>query len=276
MSKISQRIKYTRIDNGYCQICGKYQKLSQDHVPPKCVTLPGAVEQKLITEVMGKKSIKGVKAHHGSVFKTICSVCNNNLSIFDSEIKRVTDKLNFKIECFIRNPFSAYSFISEDIDAKNYLRGIVGHVLAAVPNIACQKDNFEAPFFEPLRRFVIGTNDDIEKTHAFYYWFYPHRMNVAGSSFSIFDVSLPKGKGLSMAACLYFYPVAILIVENGKEFSEVYDIAYKLTVNDKKLYLNLNGGNFGRSIFPFFSIKNTVVALHKAFITVSYSAVNKD
>ncbi|MEA7614597.1 hypothetical protein ONO57_25690, partial [Salmonella enterica subsp. enterica serovar Anatum] len=42
-----------------------------------------------------------------------------------------------------------------------------------------------------------------------------------GSSFSIFDVSLPKEKGLSMAACLYFYPVAILIVENGKEFSEV-------------------------------------------------------
>lgn len=69
MSKISQRIKYTRIDNGYCQICGKYQKLSQDHVPPKCVTLPGAVEQKLITEVMGKKSIKGLKLITGAFLR---------------------------------------------------------------------------------------------------------------------------------------------------------------------------------------------------------------
>ncbi|NCG52451.1 metal-binding protein [Serratia fonticola] len=272
MTKISERIKYTRINDGYCQICGCFGPLSKDHVPPKCVILPGLVEQRLITEVMGRKNIKGVKANNGSVFKTICSVCNSNLSVFDSEIKRVTNRLSSKIVDFVRRPSSVYSFISEGVNVDSYLKGMVGHMLAAVPNIACKESNSNAPFYEPLRQFVLGNNDNVEDTHSFYYWFYPHRMSVAGSCFSIFDITLPREVGMGMAGCLYFYPVALLITDKGKKFSEIMGFANELKLKDKNIYLNLSARNYNNTIFPFFSLRSSMVAMHGAFITVSSSS----
>ncbi len=67
---ISERIKHTRIKDGYCLICGEFGKLSQDHVPPKGSITIEPIEQRHITELMNGEppKLKGVKANHGSVF----------------------------------------------------------------------------------------------------------------------------------------------------------------------------------------------------------------
>lgn len=50
---ISKRMQHTRIKEGYCLICGKFGRLSHDHVPPKGSIHIDKVEQKHISEMIG-------------------------------------------------------------------------------------------------------------------------------------------------------------------------------------------------------------------------------
>ncbi|MBN5425488.1 hypothetical protein JY547_07410 [Serratia marcescens] len=270
MGKISERLKYARIDEGFCQICGARGKLSRDHVPPKSVFPTDEIEQKLITELLSVKEIKGVSAKHGSVFKTICRECNGFLSVFDSEIVRFTRAIDNKIKAHLENPTSISNIVAEHVDAKKYLRGMIGHILSAVPNKACEHPPIESDFYTPLREFVLGDNDEIERTHSIYYWFYPHKVSVSGAGFAVMDTSLHHDFGQSFCACLYFYPVALLVVMKDKNFSEISELANRLNLTDKRMYLNISAKNKEMTVFPFFGLRSTIMAMDHSFITVSY------
>ncbi|UMB75375.1 hypothetical protein FXN80_14765 [Dickeya fangzhongdai] len=274
MSKISERLKYARIDHGYCLICGNHSKLSQDHVPPKCVFPPVEVEQRLITEFRNS-NIKGVKANHGSVFKTICSQCNNGLGVHDAEIKRVTFELDRKIKDFLKNPFSVYNTVSASLNASSYLRGMVGHVLSAAPNTSCQIPRNDVPFYKQLCDFVLGNNSNITDTHTFNYWYYPHRMNITGALFSLLNTANTSVEATSVAACIYFYPVALLITEPHRVFNEIAPFARTLSPQDDRLVLDLSPQHFNFSVFPFFSLRDTAMLMHNSYVTVSHAPQNQ-
>lgn len=273
MSKISERWKYARIEQGYCLICGAHGKLSQDHVPPKCVVPPAEVEQRLITEFRNS-DIRGVKANHGSVFKTICTDCNNGLGPHDAEIKRVTGELNGKIKDHLERPFSVYNTVSSDINAMSYLRGMVGHVLSAAPNSSCLVPRNDVPFYKQLSDFVLGYNDHITETHTFKYWFYPNRMNITGALFGLINTTKAANsteESMSTAACIYFYPVALLITEPNRTFNEIAPFMRTLTPQDKRIVLDLSPQYINHSAFPFFSLQDTILAMHDSYVTVSHA-----
>ena len=270
MSKISERWKYTAIKEGYCLICGKHGKLSQDHVPPKCVVPPGEVEQRLITEFRDS-NIRGVKAQHGSVFKTICTKCNNDLGVHDIEIKRVTNEIDIKVKRYLKSPHSVYNTISIKVNATSYLQGMIGHVLSASPNTLCQIPRTDVPFYKQLCDFVLGNNPNITETHTFSYWFYPNRMNITGAIFSLLNTTNSSAERVSAGACIYFYPVAILITEPNRVFNEIAPFARKLSPADTEMVLDLSTQHFNFSAFPFFSLRETILAMSDACITVSHA-----
>ncbi|WP_146108909.1 hypothetical protein [Pantoea ananatis] len=270
MAKISERWKYAAIKEGHCLICGGYGKLSQDHVPPKCVVPPAKVEQRLITEIRNP-NIQGIKAHHGSVFKTICASCNNKLGVHDQEIKRVTDCIDSKVKNYLRNPHSVYNTIAADVDVTSYLRGMVGHILSASPNTSCEVPRDDIPFYKQLCDFVLGNNNNITETHQFNYWFYPNRMNITGALFSLLNTTNSSAERTSVGACIYFYPVAILITQPGRIFNEIMPFARSLSLKDESIVLDLSPQHLNFSAFPFFSLRDTIVAMHHAYITVSHA-----
>lgn len=274
MSKISDRIKYARIEEGYCLLCGTYGPLSKDHVPPKSISELSGVEQKLLFEYEKRGEIKGIASHHGSVFKTICKKCNIELSIYDSEIKNVVETLRSKIRNHLTNPIAPYSTVSATVNITSFLRGCVGHMISAAPNIRCMTPSGELPFIDPLKDFATGKNDNIFETHKFLYWFYPHRLNISGSMFSLGEIGNIE-KSHSAGVCLYFYPLAILIVEKYATYSEINNFAREITPSDKKIIINIASENYHSSAFPFFNLKNTMVLLHEAFVTVSYKVPTK-
>ncbi|WP_152473180.1 hypothetical protein [Tatumella saanichensis] len=274
MSKISDRWKYTKIKEGYCLICGEYGKLSQDHVPPKCVVPPNKIEQRLITEFRNS-DIKGVNANQGSVFKTICARCNNNLGKYDTEIKRVTNEINTKVNLYLKKPHSVYNTISMKVDADSYLRGMIGHVLSASPNTLCKEPRENIPFFKQLCDFVLGKNPNITDTHTFSYWFYPNRLNITGALFSLLNTTISGSERFSTGACIHFYPVAILVTEPNRVFNEITPFARVLSPTDTEIVLNLSTQYFNYSAFPFFSLSDTIVALNDACVTVSHAPVER-
>ncbi len=131
MGKISERFKHTKINNGYCLICGGFGKLSIDHVPPQGSVTITRVEQKHIFEMSGAKvnSIKGVRSPNGSKFKTICHKCNSEiLGANDVEVASVTKKLTEKIKRYYSDINAPINFVSIDINALKYSRAMIGHI----------------------------------------------------------------------------------------------------------------------------------------------------
>ncbi|WP_253073555.1 hypothetical protein [Sodalis ligni] len=135
MTKISERWKHNGIVKGYCNICGKYDVLTKDHVPPKCAITLGPVLQKTVSEFFNtREPVKPLNAKNGSYFRTICSHCNNEvLGGLDKAIEQVTksfkDQLSqymtgLKIHPIIRIPFDSISFT----------KAMIGHVLSEPVN----------------------------------------------------------------------------------------------------------------------------------------------
>ncbi|MRJ45894.1 metal-binding protein [Idiomarina loihiensis] len=265
--EISKRIQHTRIKEGYCLICGKFGALSKDHVPPQGSIQITKVEQKHITELMGDESnsLKGVKAKNGSIFKTICSACNNEiLGKNDSEISRVHKELTVLIRAHFEGPLVTPTMLSLDIDAIRYARAMIGHILAATSVSECRTEPVDAPYLKPLQEFVLGENDAIENTHDIYYWFYPHKKHLSAKM-----VGFHNEGNMTILSLLSFFPVAFLVTQKGKGTYPAH--ARRLKLTDRKMHLSLSMHNAKFVDFPFIELTgNSFYLLADQQCIVSY------
>lgn len=264
-SKISSRFEHTQIMEGYCQICGEFKKLSADHVPPKGSIPLSAVEQQTIMEYTNKSPLKRVKGKHESVFNTICQTCNSALGLFDSEIKRVSEKIGTKVKRHFSYANQPYNFVSETINVRHYLRGVIGHMLASQSVKRCMEPIERTCFYQPLRDFVLGKIDSIDDTHDVFYWFYPNRFNVSGSGFGM--ESLGNNEPI-IGAALYFFPIAIFVVSKGHNNPQ---LLYRkcLRIDKPKLFIDLSSDIFEQSAFPFMGRRGkTILASSEIYVTV--------
>ncbi|MDE9460908.1 hypothetical protein [Xenorhabdus bovienii] len=278
MNKISRRSEYSRLlKEGHCQICTEKKRLTENHVPPKCVANLIDIEQKLMHEFLSEKKIKGLKARKGSTFKTICPKCNSGLD--DQEIKSFYKSVNEKI---IKNDFTILNskkHIKVTLNKMNFFRAMLGHLLSAVPNYMCKKKPRDAEFDTPIRQFVLGNLSNLDDTHDIYCWYYPINVCVTGLGIALVDViylfdqiiSLEKNTGI--AGCIYFYPLAILIISKGTKLPDLDDFATKINLDNNTLIFPYE---IKTPLYPFKSnYFNTISVFAGANITVSYSNSHK-
>lgn len=264
---ISKRIQHARIKEGYCLICGDFGTLSKDHVPPQGSIQITKTEQKHITEIMGDESnsLKGVKANNGSIFKTICTTCNNEiLGENDSEISRLYKELTTLIRSHFHGPLVTPTMLSVEIDAIKYARAMIGHILAATSVSECHNEPVDAPYFKPLQDFVLGDADAINDTHDIYYWFYPHKKHLSAKM-----VGFHNEGNMTLLSLLSFFPVGFLVTEKGKGTYPAH--ARKLSLHDKKMHLSLSMHNAKYADFPFVELTgNSFYVLTDYQCIVSY------
>ncbi|TVR11393.1 MAG: hypothetical protein EA401_10925 [Planctomycetota bacterium] len=74
-----------------CQICGAYEKLTWDHVPPKsCVEQSPVMIKSLYADITNDKT-KAFLSQNGLKFRTICGRCNSELgNKYDPELCKFT------------------------------------------------------------------------------------------------------------------------------------------------------------------------------------------
>jgi len=251
MSKISERIRHTKISQGYCLICGDFGKLSIDHVPPQGSVTITKIEQRHISEMSKAKvkSIKGVRSPNGSKFKTICHKCNSEvLGENDTEVAKVCKELTDKIKLYYSDISNPFNFISVDINPINYARAMIGHILSATSVTECRSEQVTTEYFAPLKSFVLGDDNALNNSHDIYYWFYPHNRHL--SSKYIYFRNQGHSTGLSL---LSFFPIAFLVTPKGKGIFPAH--AYKLDLNSSKLSLSLSPHNIQFADFPFVELQ---------------------
>jgi hypothetical protein len=265
MSKISERLKNVRIDEGYCVICGEYGLLSKDHVPPRCATTIQPMFQKTVSEHYYAEEVRPVNARSGAIFKTICKNCNNVvLGSLDNEIGKPIENFISQIKQYLAGKFYYGDMISVPFNATLFLRGMVGHLLAATSVEVCKKGAIDSDYYLPLREFVLGKNEDIESTHDFYYWFYPNKTQITAQLTSFYN----EGH-TCLCCCMHFFPIAFIITFKEKGTYPVHST--KLRLEDKKLYFNMTQGNLDYVSFPFVPLRgNQMTLITSGFTSASY------
>ncbi|WP_412496671.1 metal-binding protein (plasmid) [Vibrio cyclitrophicus] len=265
--KISGRIRHTKITKGYCLICAEHGRLSIDHVPPKGAVTITKVEQIHISEVLGYQSakIKAVPSTNGSKFRTICEECNSKrLSENDNEVARVHKELKEKIGNYFSAPFNPYSVISIKINPVRYARAMVGHILSATSVEECKNEPGDSPYFDPLKRFVLGDDFALDESHDIHYWFYPSDRHISAKMIGFFN----EGHTCPLSI-LSFYPIAFLITPKNKGIYPYQ--AKRFDLASSRLYLDLSSYNIKYADFPFAELKeNSMCAFADCQTIISY------
>lgn len=270
MSKITERLKHNRIENGYCVICGEYGKLTKDHVPPKGSVIITRREQRTICEAMnGDETIIGIKTNLSSTFKTICTKCNSlYLGSGDGEIKNVTTTFTNAISNYFRNTNSIYTYIKVPFDSLRFTRSIIGHILAASSVEECSKPIVDSPYFTPLRKFVLHESETYQDTHEMYYWFYPKDTHISAKFLSFMNEG-----AVVICSVLHFFPISILITLKPQSIYPKH--ASKLRLSDMYLHFNMTSANIETASFPFMNLKgNQMMLLNNGYTCISYPIKN--
>lgn len=264
--RLSERLLCLRKKDGFCLICNLHKPLSEDHVPPQCAVHITRTEQKQISEMFENDSvkIKGAISKNGNKFKTICRECNSSLSVGDTEIGKVCKDLTKKIKHHFTQANGTSNIISASIDSKKYIQSMAGHILAATSEVECQKKQQSSPYFDPIRRFVLGESESIDETHDIYYWFYPYNRHISAKILSFHN----KGNNC-IVSLLSFFPIAFLITEKGKGIYPAH--AMRLNSSCDRLLLDLSYRNINYAEFPFVTLEGQQFYMMKDYTcTVSY------
>ncbi|WP_324006261.1 hypothetical protein [Aeromonas hydrophila] len=263
---LSKRLTCERFKEGYCLICDEHKSLTEDHVPPKSAITITRTEQKLISESFNSTptKIKGVISKNGNKFKTLCARCNNSLADGDSEIGIVYKKLTDAIRTYFKNANGVSSIVSVEVDAKKYIKAMLGHILAATSEDECQQEQQSSPYFDPIKNFVLGRSESIDDSHDIYYWFYPKRMHLSAKLLAFHN----KGNTCALSL-LSFFPIAFLVTEKGKGIFPAHAMKFDSTC--ESLILDLSFRNINYSDFPFTTLEDDQFYLMQDYTcTISY------
>lgn len=271
--KISERIKHTKIREGYCVVCGEHGPLTFDHVPPKGAISIRRVEQYHILEAIDEKPIKlkGVPSDNGGRFRTVCGKCNGERigSDNDAEVSRVCRALTSSVKDYFYNFNSPYNLIVTKVDSLKFSRAMIGHILSATSVKECESEPSDSSYFKPLREFVLGDDKALDETHDIYYWFYPFTRHISAKCIGFYN----QGHS-SILSVLSFFPISFMVTGKGEGIYPSH--AHKLNVNSTSLYLDLSSQGFRFSNFPFDGLEGYQFSMfNDSGVIVTYPSAKK-
>ena len=191
-----------------CNICLKQvEKLSQDHIPPKCCGNYKKVKFRKVYFDENNK-IKEFISQNGMKFQTICSSCNNELgSKYDKKIQEFMEYVISKIS----NGEWSFKYNCEDL--KFLLKGIIGHIIATT---SFEKSS-NSLFDQALRNYYLY--DEIPEKYELFLYIYPYQEIIFTAKnlypIKIFNKKYAKDIPESMVTILYFFPFAFIFTEKG-------------------------------------------------------------
>ena len=207
--------KRKRTQSDFCNICGKYEKLTWDHVPPKCCNNGYPVKTNSWWDGIPKESQYAKKYQSGIRYRSICSKCNNELG---TKYDIVLDKFTKDLTKIIKSTIILPRMIKITVEVNKLCRSICGHMLAA--------KNFydtDSLIDMDLRAYVLNETSLPPKKMSLLYWIYLYPMIVilrdVGVTPNNEKYQFPKG----VISIMNSFPVAY-IISTDKEKCGLYDL----------------------------------------------------
>ncbi len=209
--KKNKQVRFKGDKEGYCNICGKYSKLTRDHIPPQGCVKPTNLELRTLTQYLTEPNGKPVNSQSGLNFLSICGNCNNNLlgTEYDPELIEVSRQVASLVRVTRELGLSLPEKIKLSVKPQRLVRAVIGHILAGKLPTPGQPP-VSAPFPDALRNYFLNTSSPIPKEIEVYYWVYPSNKQIVINSLGIGSAT---GEGFISGNCLLkFFPLAFWIV----------------------------------------------------------------
>ncbi|WP_054941687.1 hypothetical protein [Paenibacillus ihuae] len=177
-------LKFKKEQTGPCNICGKIERLTWDHVPPKGGQLFNDIEQESILQyLVGSEKRKYQFSQNGVKYRTICGDCNNALlgAKCDPVLNELASDVMLMIKTRLLLPNTTMM-----VRTKPALicKALLGHMLSATGDFGVSKID------EEFREYVLDDLMVIPKGIKIFYWVYPYM-----SLKVIRDVGMPQFRG---------------------------------------------------------------------------------
>ncbi len=200
---------FNSIKSGYCRICGRYGRFTEDHIPPeKCFNgKPIYVNRPYNYEIA-----KGLKVN------SICEQCNNKLlgGQYDNELKSFVSQIDDNYLLSVEHSILFKNALIH-IDKEKVLRGVLGHLLSCYGSQKELKSEIkldEDCYSNRMRQYVLGANNQFYEEIRFLFWIHPHKSIKILPYISmtrLFNIEF-----MLVGSLLSFYPVGIFIIQNAE------------------------------------------------------------
>ncbi len=264
--KLSKRIamRQAHKGEGYCVICDSFGSLTADHIPPKCVKNYGGVKQFTLTEYFQLAGVKPLSGRSGNVFKTICSTCNGVLlSSLDQEIRSAYESFTSQFANYLAQK-TRYTQAIVHLNVKNFVRGMLGHLSAAVPEMSCLVKAERTSWVSGLNRFVRDGDESILEECDFYIWFYPYHNVVTGHHAGKLTLGTQRKAYFS---CMKFFPFGFAVVD--KAGSSFFQSTKRLDIGADRFSIDYSPFNLNDINFPLNATGMDIYMINEDYCTVA-------
>lgn len=173
LDKYSNVITRPKHDIGHCNICDSYEKLTEDHVPPKGSTRITQVKVLSLSKALdvGAEEAKGRYSQNGVKFKSLCGTCNNKyLGLkYDPSLNYLSNEIIKYIESNLALPRILHIKVKPNLIA----RAVLGHMLA----IDIGRGE-KLQVCKDIARYFLNPTYNVPKNIKLYYWVYPFKKQI--------------------------------------------------------------------------------------------------
>jgi hypothetical protein len=132
MPKENAKVKIRGPEIGYCNICERYEKLTDDHVPPRGSARIGAVEIRTLSELFSRENTLFHLSQKGLLIRSLCGDCNNGRlgRLYDPHLNTISHEVKKLVKAYDDRRLIWPNRINLSITPQCVARAVVGHLLA--------------------------------------------------------------------------------------------------------------------------------------------------
>ncbi len=194
-------------DVGICNICGRAERLTIDHTPPKGYARALPVRIAHIVDRVGaeraKRDQRLMKSNDGVKYRSLCTRCNRDLlgSIYDPGLIELGRKVDALLTTGLFIP--ATSMVR--IQPQKIMKSVLGHICAQ--GISRYE---KGKITEPVRDYLIDPHAKAPGLFRMHYWAFPYQSRILVRDALLGTIGvLPRSS--SAIWILKCYPMAFVI-----------------------------------------------------------------
>ena len=208
-SRVVRQPTQGRRAKGVCRICGSRGALTDDHVPPKCVTTPTHLELVAWSDALQVPRPVGRQAFQSQDFRTICRSCNVDRlgAIYDPALQLFCTEVARYVRMTAQLGVVLPDVGDFTCEPGKVARALVGHLLAADPSGKRFDPPTQAPMIEAMRTYFLASDDPAPSCLQLFAWPFPFDHHVLARSVIVARV-LEGAVGPILGDFLKFFPLA--------------------------------------------------------------------
>jgi hypothetical protein len=211
MAKKNQKIKIHGPEIGYCNICERYEKLTEDHVPPRGSAKIGAVEIRTLSDYFSREKTFFHLSQKGLLIRSICAICNNKRlgEFYDPYLNEISRAVKKLVKAHSERRLIWPHKIGLTITPQRVARAIVGHLLAGSLSKDEMTTPIKAPMPDGLKTYFLNPSAAFPDQLEIYYWLY---LSNVQKILKTFTVAMLGNRQLIIGELLKFFPLAYWVV----------------------------------------------------------------